>query len=97
MTEFGREVWVLAAKRGITSQRGLAREIDDAVTQKVNHDTVRNYLHGRTSVPPRFLHQLDATLGLTEEEKAELGRIYAWGQTTWETPAPPSRQRLETY
>jgi hypothetical protein len=81
MTEFGREVWVLAAKRGITSQRGLARVLSEACGRRVRHDTVRNYLHGRTSVRYRFLQQLDKRLGLSDEEKDELTWVYAWGET----------------
>lgn len=82
MTEFGREVWVLAAKRRITSQRALARLIEAATGKRTSHDTVRNYLFGRTRVSTRFLHQLDKALGLDEGEKDRLAQIFAWGQTT---------------
>ena len=75
LTEFGRETWVLAAKRNITTQRDLARRV------RVHHDTVRNYLHGRTAVPHRFLHLLDRVLNLSEEECYRLGQCFAWGET----------------
>lgn len=77
MTEFGRAVWVLAAKRAITTQQGLTR----ALGEGFSHDSVRNYLHGRTAVPTRFLHALDAALDLTEDERVDLAMVYAWGET----------------
>jgi hypothetical protein len=81
MTEFGCEVWVMAAKRGITTIRDLGRRIE------VHHDTVWNYLHGRTSVHSRFLKALDTGLGLTDEERHVLAQIFAWGQTKREPVA----------
>jgi hypothetical protein len=80
-------VWVVAAKRGITSIRGLARRLEAATSEPVHHDTVRNYLHGRTTVSPRFLKALDAGLGLTGEEKHALAQVFAWGQTKREPAA----------
>ena len=81
LTEFGRIVWGMAAKRGHTTQRGLASSIG------MSHDALYNYLHGRTTVPPRMLHLLDKALGLTEEEKWELSWTFAWGETIREKGA----------
>ena len=92
MTEFGCEVWVLAAKRGITTQRALARVLREATGYEMHDDTVRNYLQGRTAVPARFLRMLDKAFDLTEEEKASLGLVFAWGETVKEPFAPPSRR-----
>ena len=74
MTQFGREVWILAAKRGIKTQSGLAR------TLGVTHDVVRNYLRGRTSVPHGFLHVLDRRLELDTREKDQIAQAFAWGE-----------------
>ncbi len=78
LTEFGRAVWGTAARRGFTTQRGLAHAMG------MSHDAVYNYLHGRTTVPPRMLHALDGALRLTEDERWELSWVFAWGETTKE-------------
>jgi hypothetical protein len=66
---------------GIMSQRALARVLSEAWGKSVHHDTIRNYLHGLTSVHPRFLHQLDKGLKLTHEKKNDPAQVCAWGQT----------------
>jgi hypothetical protein len=80
MSEFGAVVWALAAKRGITSQRDLARLIGERTGERVSFDRISYFLHGRTVVHPSFPRQLVATLDLTEEEQKELAYVFAFGQ-----------------
>ena len=79
MTGFGLEVWKLMAARGITTQRALARAIDENTSTTVSHHAVRNYLFGRTAVPGSFVRTVSEALDLSEEEKQELAyaAIYA--------------------
>ncbi len=82
LTEFGRELWALAAKRGITAWRALARRMG------ISHETLRNYTHGRSPMPPRTLKAFSRAMGLTEAEKKALAWVYAWGETTTEEGGP---------
>lgn len=80
MTEFGRSVWTLMASRGITTQRELSRLILKHAGEHVSFDVVRNYLYGRSAVPPDFPRQVVAALRLNESEKAALAQAFAFGQ-----------------
>lgn len=88
MTDFGLTVWRLMAARGITTQRDLARAVENATGEALSFDTVRNYLYGRSVVHPSFTRQLVAALGLTEEEKRDLADAFAWGQGDHDRPRP---------
>ena len=81
LTEFGQEMWMAAAKRGITTQTVLARKMG------ITNDKLHNYMHGRSSVPPSALKALDKALTLTEDEKERLAWTFAWGRTTREKAA----------
>lgn len=82
MTEFGRSVWMLMASRGITTQRELSRLILKHSGENVSFDVVRNYLYGRSAVPPSFPRQVVAALDLSETEKANLAHAFAFGQVS---------------
>ena len=79
MTEFGRTVWVLAAKRQITTQKALSDRLHESGAD-ISAYRVRNYLVGRTTISTRFLAALDRALDLSEEEKMDLAMVYAWGE-----------------
>lgn len=86
MTQFGLAVWRLMVIRGITTQRELARQIEEKTGENVSFDTVRNYLSGRSVVHPSFPRQLVVTLVLDDEEKRELADAFAWGQGNSSSP-----------
>jgi hypothetical protein len=78
MTVFGYEVWVLAAKRGITTQRQLTRLITEATGERISHDAVSNYLFGRSVVSYKFPKALAEDLRLDKEERARLADAFTY-------------------
>ena len=80
LTGFGRQVWTLMASRGITKQSELSRLILKHCQESISKDVVRNYLRGRSAVPPTFPRQLVAALNLNERERTDLAVAYAFGQ-----------------
>lgn len=87
MTGFGLEVWKLAASRGVTTQRELSRRILKSTGEQVSFDAVRNYLYGRSTVPPGFPRQVASALHLDESERTSLAMAYAFGQREVERKA----------
>jgi hypothetical protein len=80
LTGFGRQVWQFMASRGITKQSELSRRIIKHSRAAVSADMVRNYLRGRSAVPPTFPGQVVSALELNERERADLAMAYAFGQ-----------------
>lgn len=80
LTGFGRQVWTFMASRGITKQRELSSLILKRSQEAVSADSVRNYLRGRSFVPPSFPRQVAEALALDEQERADLAMAYAFGQ-----------------
>ena len=64
----------------MTSQRDLARLIESCTSETISPATVSNYLHGVTPAHKSFPGLLIAALDLSEEEKDELARAFAFGQ-----------------
>lgn len=75
---FGVEVRALMARRGIGTARQLSQKFGEA-GDPLTHQSISNYLSGKTKASPEFARTLARIFDLTEEEKTRLAYVMVFG------------------